>query len=81
MCPQKSVDILTLCALNKKMHIDTKTLVTSLVLSRLDYCNSLLAGIPQNLLHKIQKVMNGAAHLVFRASKRDHISPLLSDLH
>ena len=31
----------------------TQTLVTSLVLSRLDYCNSLLAGIPQNLLDKV----------------------------
>ena len=55
----------------------TKTLVTSRVLSRLDYCNSLLAGIPQNLLDKIQKIMNGAARLVFRASKRDKC-PLLS---
>ena len=33
----------------------TKTLVTSRVLSWLDYCNSLLARIPQNLLDKIQK--------------------------
>ena len=59
----------------------TKTLVTSLVLSRFDYCNSLLAGIPPNLLDNIQKEMNCAARLVFRASKLDHISPLLSDLH
>ena len=59
----------------------TKTLVTSFVLSRVDYCNSLLAGIPQNLIDKLQKVLNCAARLVFRASKREHVTPLLAKLH
>ena len=42
----------------------TKTLVVSLVLSRIDYCNSLLAGLPQSLVGKLQRVQNSAAHLV-----------------
>ena len=33
----------------------TKTLASSLVLSRLDYCNALLAGYPQVLLDKIER--------------------------
>ena len=34
----------------------TKTLVVSLVLSRIDYCNSLVAGFPQSLVGKLQRV-------------------------
>jgi hypothetical protein len=58
-----------------------KTLVCSLVLSRIDYCNSLLAGVPQCHLKKIQYVQNAAARLIFRAPKSDHVSPLLQKLH
>ena len=36
----------------------TKTIVSAFVLSRLDYCNSLLFGCPQHLLNKLQKVQN-----------------------
>ena len=50
------------------------------VLSRLDYCNSLLFGCPQYLLNKLQKVQNNAARLVLRVSKTDHISPHLASL-
>ena len=59
----------------------TKTLVTSLVLSRLDYCNSLLSGIPQQLIDKLQKVQNCSARLIFKTSKCTHVSPLLAKLH
>ena len=59
----------------------TKTLVTSLVLSRFDYCNFLLSGIPQQLIDKLQKVQNFSAQLIFKTSKCTHISPLLAKLH
>ena len=59
----------------------TKILVTSLVLSRLDYCNSLLSGIPKQLIDKLQKVQNCSAQLIFKTSKCTHVSPLLAKLH
>ena len=59
----------------------TKTLVSSLVISRLDYCNSLLAGVPLTHLTKLQRVVNNASRLAIRASKCKRISLLLADLH
>ena len=59
----------------------TQTLVCSLVLSRLDFCNSLLSGCRQYLLEKLQKVQNAAARLVCKAKKFDHIHPILETLH
>jgi hypothetical protein len=58
-----------------------QSLVTSLVLSRLDYGNTTLAGIPQYLLRRLQSVMNAAARLIYSSSRFDHITPLLRQLH
>ena len=59
----------------------TKTLVCAFVLSRLDYCNSLLSGCPQYHLKKLDKVQYSAARLVMQARKTDHITPILHKLH
>ena len=55
--------------------------MSAFVLSRLDYCNSILSGCPKHLLEKLQKVQNSAARLILKAHKRDHVSPLLRTLH
>jgi len=43
------------------------------VVSRVDYCNSLLAGVPQYQLDRLQAVMNTAARLVLGVGKFDRI--------
>ena len=59
----------------------TEKLIHAFVTSRLDYCNSLLYGLPSNLLAKLQRVQNAAARLIHRAPRFCHITPLLVDLH
>ena len=58
----------------------TKTLVSSFGPSRLDYCNSFLAGSPQVLRIKIQRVINSSARLICKAPKSDHITRLRSQM-
>ena len=59
----------------------TQLLVQALVISRLDYCNSLLAGLPASATKPLQRIQNAAARLVFNLHKFSHVTPLLRDLH
>jgi len=59
----------------------TNVLICSLVLSRLDYGNALLAGSFEYLLDRLQKVQNNAARLISKSSKKNHVTPLLRSLH
>jgi len=43
-------------------HDVTTRPVTALVLSRLDYCNAVLAGLPSSTLAPFQLVLHAAAH-------------------
>jgi len=52
-------------------------LVRALIVSKVDYCNSVLAGIPGQL----QSVLNAAARLVFWVRRSERITPLLRERH
>ncbi|XP_051533345.1 uncharacterized protein LOC127428790 [Myxocyprinus asiaticus] len=56
-------------------------LVQSLVITRLDYCNALIAGLPACAIRPLQMIQNAAARLVFNEPKRTHVTPLLVSLH
>jgi hypothetical protein len=58
-----------------------QTLVVSLVLSKLDYGNASLAGIPANLLCRFQSVLNAAARTITGLPRSAHISTTLAGLH
>ena len=58
-----------------------KILIQAYVMSKIDYCNSLLYGIPDKLLNRIQRIQNYAARVVLRLHKFSHITPALAALH
>ena len=51
------------------------------VLSRLDYCNSLLIDINCDQIYRLQKVKNHATKGVVCKGRHEHIIPLLKALH
>ena len=59
----------------------TCTIINAFIASQIDYCNSLMNGLPENLFKKLQRVQNTAARLVFNLRKYDHITPALVTLH
>jgi hypothetical protein len=59
----------------------TARLVQAFITSRLDYCNSLLAGLPRSSLDPLQRVQNAAAGLIFQLGPQDHVTPSLIQLH
>jgi hypothetical protein len=58
-----------------------QTLIQALVVSKLDYCSSVMAGASGALLRRLQSVLNAAARMIFSARRYEHITPLLRELH
>ena len=59
----------------------TERLVRALVLSLLDYCNLVLAGLPASIVAPLQRVLRVAARVVLDLNPRDHNSSALRELH
>jgi len=64
----------------KALQTDSaRTVVNNFVISRIDYCNCLLAGAAQYQLNRLQAVMNSAGRLICGRNKFDRISRVLRD--
>ena len=59
----------------------TQTLVHALIIGRIDYCNSILHGLPAKQIAKLQRLLNSAARLILKIPRFYHISPILCTLH
>jgi len=60
----------------------TARMVSALVISRIDYCNAILAYLPASTFAPLQRVglLNAAARLVMNLGPRDHVTPALYEL-
>ena len=71
--------------LHKLSHIldmeTRKQLVCTLVLTRIDYCNSVLAGLSDSTLALLQRVLHTAARFVLDLLPRGHVMATLQLLH
>ncbi len=59
---------------------DSQLFVQALVLSRLDYWNALLAGLPASSIKPLQLIQRVVARLMFNEPKRMHVTPLFINL-
>ena len=67
-----------------RRYLDTATtekLTHALITCKLDQCNSLLYGLPDKDVSKIQRIQNSAARLVTGTKRREHITSVLRNLH
>ena len=59
----------------------TATLVLAFVLSRIDYCNSLLFGFTHDATSHLQRIQNYAARVILRLPKSSNITTHLKSHH
>ena len=65
----------------QKMQIALSDFVTSTFFFSTQYCNSLMYGLPDVQISKLQRVQNAAARLIMAIPKFAHITPALCELH
>ena len=82
LCRSSYFHLRNLSLARKYLHEKAiQSLVHAAISTRIDYCNSLLYGIPNKYLKKLQMLQNSAARIVKQIKKTDHITPILAELH
>ena len=82
MCKSAFYRLRKIRLIRKHLTFDAaQLLVQALVTSKLDYCNSLLYGLPKNVIKQLRRVQNAAARVVTLSPKFCRIKPVLTNLH
>ena len=53
----------------------------ALITTSLDYCDRIICNIPNNQIERLQRIQNQAAPMLKRIRRRNHITPILRELH
>ena len=82
MCRVCNYHIKGLRSLRTSLDSSTaETIGRSIVMSRLDYCNSLLIGTSRRNIHRLQMVQNNLARVVSGVNFRENVHQVLTALH
>lgn len=82
ICAACNFHLHRLSSIRRYLTLDaTRTAVQALITSRLDYCNSLLVSLPASQIKRLQLIQNKAARMVMRVPLKEHITPVLEQLH
>jgi len=82
ICKSAHLNIKALRHIRKLLPDDAaKSVACAMVAGRLDYCNAVLYGTSSANIDKLQRLQNMLARVVTNTRRRDHITPVLADLH
>ena len=82
LCSGAYLQLRNIRALRKYLDRASLECVThAFVTSKIDYCNSLLCGVPMSLLDRLQMIQNTAARILTGTPRFHHIMPVLQSLH
>jgi len=71
-----------LCCIRLFLDVKTaSTIATSIVHSKLDYCNSVCYNLPNSQLSRLQHIQNSLARAVVKAPKFSHTTLILKSFH
>jgi len=69
------------CILTYLNFKTASTIATSIIHSKLDYCNSLYFNLPNSQINRLQQIQNSLAYTVVKSPGFSHITPVIKSLH
>ena len=67
--------------LGKIRQYACKNAIQALVISKIDYCSTLLVNTADYNIRRLQRIQNRVARIITMSSTSTHITPVLQDLH